>query len=103
MTGAPNFGHHHSHGFGVFLDAWGDGPLLIRDGKREWLFEFSHMFGPLILRKSDLSPADRQPIKEDDPFWRPFQRWMDGGRKCRAVRTKRGKLRFWVCHWRTTP
>lgn len=104
MDEQPNFGHHHGHAYGVHIDGWGDGPLLIRDGGREWFFEFSLMFGPVILRKRDMEPADRQPIREDDPFWTPFQRWMDGGRKCRAVygrksrATGKRKLRFWLCH-----
>ncbi len=66
-------------------------------------FEFSEMFGPLRLRKSDMQPADNQFWKEDDPFWNCFAAWIDGGKKCRAVRTKRGKLRFWVCHWKREP
>jgi hypothetical protein len=104
MGEQPNFGHHHGHAFGVHIDGWGDGPLLLRHGHREWFFEFSLMFGPVILRKRDMQPSDRQPIREDDPFWAPFQIWMKTGRKCRAVYTPRGrikaqrKLSFWLCH-----
>lgn len=100
MGEAPNFGHHAAHAFGVHIDGWGDGPLLIRDGRRRWWFEFSDMFGPTLLRKTDKEPADRQPTREDDPFWRPFCGWMAGGKRCRAIRDKRGRVKFWLCHWR---
>lgn len=95
---APSFGHHTTNARGVHLDAWGAGPLLIRSRRRRWWFEFSDMFGPLLLRPSDLEPSVRQPVSERDPFWVAFNAWMRAGRKCRAVRDKRGRLRFWVCH-----
>ena len=100
---APNFGHHAHHGFGTFIDSWGDGPLVIRHQGKEWWFEFSLMFGPLMLRKSDKQPSDRQITRDDDPFWVPFTAWRDGGSKCRAVwskRTRAGQKRllYWVCH-----
>jgi len=101
MTARPNFGHHAAHGFGVFLDSWGDGPMVIRDGNRVWWFEFSDMFGPTILKPGkSMTPKDDQPVREDDPFWIPFQGWIDGGKRCRAIRSKRGRLRFWLCHWK---
>lgn len=30
----------------------------------------------------------------------PFTIWLRGGKKCRAARDKRGRVRFWVCHWK---
>ena len=94
----------HGHSFaqisGAFLDAWGDGPLLIRDGKRRWVFEFSEMWGPVWLSRKGRhwDPSDDQPIREDDPFWAPFQRWNAAGRKCRPITSKRGRLILYVCH-----
>jgi hypothetical protein len=98
----PNFGHHYSHCYGVHIDGWGDGPLLIRYNEREWWFEFSEMWGPTLLRKRDLQPSEKQPIREDDPFWAPFQLWMSGGRRCRAVWSRATRhprrIKYWVCH-----
>jgi hypothetical protein len=62
------------------------------------MFDFSDMFGPLLLRKDDFTPLDKQPTDERHPFWAPFNRWLRAGKKCRAVRTNRGKLRFYLCH-----
>jgi len=84
---------------GVFVDAWGSGPMLIRMGRRRWFFEFSEMFGPTWLREKDMEPSDRQPVSETDAFWWPFNAWMRGGRRVRAVRDKRGRVKFWLCHW----
>lgn len=94
-------GHDHSRAAGVFLDAWGAGPLLIRDGKRRWYFEFSEMFGPTWLtrdREGRFDPSDRQPVSERDPFWPPFERWIKAGRKCRPITTKRGRLIVYLCY-----
>ena len=93
----PNFGHTGMHGYGIFLDAWGDGPLLIRWQNRVWRFEFSDMFGPSLLTK-DGEIAEHQPVSEQDPFWEPFERWFRAGKKCRAVCGKRGRLKFYLCH-----
>lgn len=94
----PHFGHHGAYAPGVHIDGWGDGPILIRQGRRRWWFEFSDMFGPTILRASDLEPSEKQPTSERDPFWVPFTAWMKAGKRCRAVRDARGRLRFWVAH-----
>jgi hypothetical protein len=91
-------GHSWASAFGVHIDYWGDGPLIIRSGKRVWRFEFSEMFGPTILDRHN-APAKRQPISETDPFWFPFQRWMNAGRRVRSVRNKRGQVIYKVCHW----
>ena len=99
MTGRhPSFDHHGLIAGGVCLDAWGGGPLLIRWGRRRWWFEFSEMFGPVLLRPSDLEPATVQPVSERDPFWAPFNAWMRAGRRCRAVKGRDKRVRFWVCH-----
>lgn len=98
MTRQPNFGHAYSSGFGVFIDSWGSGPLLIRYGERKWFFEFSDMFGPLLLSAKSKEPLDRQPTSDTDPFWDPFNRWMMAGKKCRAVRNSRGRVIFFLCH-----
>lgn len=93
-------GHAHARSAGAYIDAWGSGPLLIRDGKRKWFFEFSEMFGPVLLKRegAHFEPATRQPVEHHHPFWWPFNRWLHGGRKCRPIRTKRGRLAFYLCH-----
>lgn len=96
----PNFGHRGFSYCGAHIDCWGDGPMVIRDGKRVWWFEFSDMFGPTILNPGKaMNVAAVQPTREDDPFWRPFMAWMRGGKRSRAVRSKRGRVRFHLCHW----
>lgn len=93
-------GHKYAPPSGLFIDAWGDGPLLIRDGKRRWFFEFSEMLGPVWLTRTGrhFEPTDRQPTSENDPFWSPFTRWNRAGRKCRPITTKRGLLIVYLCH-----
>ena len=93
-----SFGHHAINIAGAHIDAWGRGPLLLRYGGREWWFEFSEMFGPILLRKTDLEPAAGQPVDENDPFWAAFNAWTRAGRKHRAVRSKHGRLKFYLCH-----
>lgn len=84
---------------GVCLDSWGRGPLMLRDGKRVWWFEFSDMFGPLLLQaKPPHEPLNNQPCAEDHPFWAPFNRWMRAGKRHRPIKTKRGRLRFYLCY-----
>jgi len=41
-----------------------------------WLFEFHPFCGPTTLRKTDLEPRARQPLRENHPFWGPFERWF---------------------------
>ena len=93
----PNFGHNAHTSPGMFIDAWGDGPMRLRYKGKTWRFEFSQMFGPLLLNATG-EVAKRQPEHEKHSFWEPFNKWLDGGKRCRAVRTKRGKLLFWLCH-----
>lgn len=99
------FGHQPVNMGGAHLDAWGRGPLLLRYGGREWWFEFSDMFGPLLLRKSDLEPAQRQPVRDDDPFWEAFKAWTRAGRRHRPIWSKRSRtkgqprrVKFYLCH-----
>ena len=94
----PNFGHSSASGPGFHLDAWGDGPMVLRYRGKVWRFEFSEMFGPSLLTKEN-EVAVRQPMREDHPFWEAFNAWMNAGKKCRAVRKKRGKkLLHFHCH-----
>jgi hypothetical protein len=79
------------------MDSWGRGPLVLRHKGKVWRFEFSDMFGPVLLTQKD-DPSDRQPDREDHPFRDAFQPWFAAGKKHRAVRTKRGRLRFYLCH-----
>ena len=103
MGGA--FGHHAASIGGAHIDSWGRGPLLLRYGGREWWFEFSEMFGPQLLRKTDLEPARRQPVREDDPFWAAFLAWDRSGRRHRPIWSKRSRIggkprhiKFYLCH-----
>lgn len=95
-----NSGHSFAQISGAFMDAWGDGPLLIRDGKRRWYFEFSEMFGPVWLTRKGrhFDVSDKQPVSESDPFWSPFSRWMSADRKCRPITTRRGRLIVYLCY-----
>jgi len=99
MTGgSAEFGHTAINGPGFHMDIWGKGPLLIRHKGRKWLFEFSEMFGPSLLRRDGWTVSDRQPLTETHPFWAAFEAWRKGGMRHRAVKDKRGKLRLYVCH-----
>ena len=93
----PSFGHRALNGPGVHIDLDGDGPILIRHGRRKWWFEFSDMWGPTILRARDMQPADVQPL-DRDPFWPPFTAWMRAGKRCRAVTGRDGRVRFWIAY-----
>lgn len=57
----------------IFITEFAEGPFTVHDGKREWRFEFSDRFGPVVLRK-DGEPAARQP-GENSPFWSAFEFW----------------------------
>lgn len=99
------FGHHPNFIGGAFIDTWGRGPLLLRYAGREWWFEFSDMFGPTLLRKTDLEPARRQPVCENDPFWAAFKAWTDAGRRHRPILSKRSvgdgrprQVKFYLCY-----
>lgn len=65
---------------GCATDAWGAGPFILRDRGREWSFEFSDRFGPVVLIK-DEEPAARQPTSPRNPFWRPFNAWLAQGKQ----------------------
>lgn len=99
------FGHHPINMGNAHLDCWGRGPLLLRYGGREWWFEFSDMFGPVLLRKSDMEPEQRQPDDPQHPFWEGFNAWTRAGRKHRPIRAKRSRVKnrapgvkFYICH-----
>ena len=99
------FGHHSVNMGNAHLDCWGRGPLLLRYGGREWWFEFSDMFGPLLLRKADLEPRAAQPNDPHHPFWAAFNAWTRAGRRHRPIWTKRSRIsgqppriKFYLCH-----
>ncbi|MBN9890090.1 hypothetical protein [Salipiger abyssi] len=102
------FGQHAANIGGAHIDCWGRGPLLLRFGGKEWWFEHSDMFGPLLLRKSDLEPMPGQPTSDTHPFWPAFTAWQRGGYRHRPVYTRGSKvtgkrrLRFYICHAPTT-
>ncbi len=97
------FGHHGARTQSAFIDSFGRGPLLLRYDGQDWWFEFSKMFGPQLLRKSDLEPCVRQPTSDNHPFWPAFLAWQKGGYRHRPVFSSgRGKnrvrrLRFYIC------
>jgi hypothetical protein len=74
------FGHTAIRMDGAIIDCWGAGPFRIKVGERVYLFEDSDRFGPAILHKRTLNPADRQP-GEAHPFWPAWHMWVKGGRK----------------------
>jgi hypothetical protein len=75
------FGHIASNGKGLFIDSWGAGPFIIRDGKGAWhRFEDSARFGPYIvtLRRNEIS--SQQPGARS-PFWKAHRIWVRQGRR----------------------
>lgn len=91
------FGHTSARVFvgdGSFamVDAWGTGPFMFRIDGRRVFFEDSDMFGPSVLRKSDMQPSDRQPA-EKSRFWDAYGMWRKAGRPVR------GKGRVKVAVW----
>ena len=74
------YGHFGSITNGCSIDAWGAGPFTLRDKDRQWSFEFSDRFGPVLLDK-DGEPLRRQPISPRHPFWKPFNAWLSQGKR----------------------
>jgi hypothetical protein len=74
------YGHFGRVVAGCAIDAWGAGPFILRDKGKEWSFEFSDRFGPILLNK-DGEPRALQPISPKHPFWRPFNAWLAQGKK----------------------
>jgi len=62
----------------VFIDSFYDGPHEVLVNGRRTLFEFSEQFGPVVLCKDGWTPKQRQPAREDHPFWVPFEAWLKG-------------------------
>lgn len=73
-----HFGYIAAGGFAI--DSWGAGPFTIRDKGKEWSFEFSDRFGPLLLGHNG-EPLERQPVSPRHPFWRPFNAWLAQGKQ----------------------
>lgn len=55
-------------------DAIGQG---VRVGRRFVCFDFDERFGPLVVDRAG-EPTDDQPVSDDNPFWGPFDVWLDG-------------------------
>lgn len=79
MRTMTEFGHFAAIGRGVCIDAWGAGPFEITVGRKNFTFEDSDRFGPLILDRRGM-PADDQP-PERSKFWMPYHMWLKGGRR----------------------
>lgn len=78
--------------FNTRIDSWGSGPFMFRiDGKRVF-FEDSDMFGPVVLRKTDWNPSDRQP-GDKSRFWDAYGMWRKAGRPLRGA--GRVKIAVW--------
>lgn len=58
------------------------GQFVVVRGKRVY-FDFDELFGPLIVDPFG-EPMKRQPVREDDPFWTPFNKWLDGYWKAKS-------------------
>lgn len=48
----------------------------VSDGRRNYRFEFSRMFGPTLIDKRG-NVLKNQPVSESHPFWRPFNAWLE--------------------------
>lgn len=73
------FGHFAVHGSTVMIDAWGAGPFIIKTADREFRFEDSDRFGPLLVLRNGASA--KQQLGEKSPFWRPYHLWRRQGRR----------------------
>lgn len=79
-------------GMAFHVSSYGAGPFMFRiDGKRVF-FEDSDMFGPVVVRKSDWNPSERQP-SEKSRFWDAYGMWRKAGRPFRGI----GKVK--VARW----
>jgi hypothetical protein len=61
------------------------GQFVVVDGKRVY-FDFDEHGGPLVVDPRG-EPVRRQPVREDDPFWGPFQAWFSGYEEAKHART----------------
>jgi hypothetical protein len=75
-----DYGHTSSCTGGMFIDQWGAGSFLLKDGDKTWSFEFSSRFGPLLL-DSKGGPKTIQPTSPRNPFWKPFNAWLSQGKQ----------------------
>lgn len=91
-----NFGHSGGLMGATLIDIWGDGPLVLRHAGKVWRFEFSEMFGPILLTQQ-WEPKVHQPDREDHPFWEAFYAWDRSGRRNRAILNRSGRLKFYLC------
>lgn len=71
------FGHTGVIGPGFCFDTWGAGPFVMLVGAKQYRFEDSDRFGPLLLRK-DGTTAKNQP-GEKSPFWNAHHAWRRQG------------------------
>lgn len=71
-------------GYGVRICSFTNAVAEVSDGRRKYRFEFSEMFGPTLIGK-DGDPLKNQPMRENHPFWRPFNAWLAEYRKPRPL------------------
>jgi hypothetical protein len=80
MQAMSDYGHFGSVANGFAIDTWGAGPFTICDKDKQWSFEFSDRFGPLLLDRHG-EPSKRQPVGARHPFWKPFNCWLSQGKQ----------------------
>jgi hypothetical protein len=75
-----DFGHYWCSGRGGHIDGWGAGPFLITAGGRQYRFEDSARFGPLLVNR-DGEFCKRMWFSERHPFWAAWEAWKSQGRR----------------------
>lgn len=78
------FGHSYATGAGVHMDTWGEGPFKIEFAGREYRFEDSDRFGPVPLKKNGWDVREPGYFGEKSPFWYPWGKWVEQGRRLEA-------------------
>jgi len=66
--------------------------LRIKVLGKEYIFDFSERFGPLLVKKNG-DPCVNQPVSERHPFWKGFTPWLNQGKR----------VEDGVCIWELEP
>lgn len=74
------FGHHAAHMLGCFIDGWGAGPFVIDVYGKQFRFEDSDRFGPMLVDRNG-EPLEKYCLSSRSPFWYGHERWVAQGRR----------------------